>query len=380
MGEGGTGDPASKHPMVIAIDGPAGAGKSTVTRMVAEQLGMLYLDTGAMYRAATVGLLDNDVSLDDDDAVAHDVCARAIGFDEHGAVTLDGAALGERIREPEVTAEIWRVADEPRCRSHLVGLQREIIAGRDAVVEGRDATTVICPDAPLKIYLDASAEERARRRLRDWTRAGNAPSFDDVVAAVRERDDRDRARVIGGLRQAEDAVPIDTDRLDPLAVVACIIALALQRRPLLAEARVADQLVVGRSREPGYVRVAEGSFTDPPAPWQLGLSNPCPDRLPGGTRELTRHHGGRQAGVLCQGRAVFVLAGRGERPGFPLALPMLPQTWYVIEPDSWHAVVQAPGTICAWAEASDIREQRVEMTGDQLAALRGYLSVYLPEE
>ena len=159
------GGPALARPMVIAIDGPAGAGKSTVTRALAKRLGILYLDTGAMYRAATVGAQEAGVDGGDPAAVAAWVSQRTIDFDAAGEVRIDGKTmLRERIRSPDVTAQIWRVADNPACRAHLVKQQKALVAGRDAVVEGRAATTVICPDAQLKVYLDASPEERARRR------------------------------------------------------------------------------------------------------------------------------------------------------------------------------------------------------------------------
>ena len=103
-------------------------------------------------------------------------------------------------------------------------------------------------------------------------------------------------------------------------------------------------------------------MVDPPGPWQLGLTNPSPDRLPQSITSLARNHGGRQAGVLCQGRAVLVLAGRDDLPGELTALPILPQTWYIIEPGCWHAVVQDPGTICAWAEASAIEEETQKLS------------------
>jgi len=148
-------------PVVIAIDGPAGAGKSTVTRAVAAILGILRLDTGAMYRAATLGLLRSGVDRDDPAAIAAWIRDREIGFDADGRVTLDGARLGDEIRTPEITREVWRIADNPACREHLVALQKAIIGDRGTVVEGRDATTVICPDATLKVFLDASPEERA---------------------------------------------------------------------------------------------------------------------------------------------------------------------------------------------------------------------------
>lgn len=373
-----SGNPVSDRPLIIAIDGPAGAGKSTVTQAVAERLGILYLDTGAMYRAATVGLLASTVDRDDGEAVAAWVGDRSIDFDETGRVRLAGQLVDQRaLRSPVTTAEIWRVADNPACRTHLVALQQAIVAGRDAALEGRDATTVICPEASVKIYLDASAEERARRRLADWVGA-DAPSFDEVVEAIRQRDARDQGRAVGALRQADDAILLDTDGLGPGEVIARIIAYTVQRRPMVLEQRCSDQVQVGRSRQPGYVRVAEGSINDPPAPWQLGLTNPAPDRLPASCCRLARNHGGRQAGVILQGRAVLVLAGRGEHPGRVVALPLLPQTWYVIEPGAWHAVVQTPGTIGAWAEASGIVDDNAELDHDQLAEMRAYLAVYLP--
>lgn len=217
------------NPMVIAMDGPAGAGKSTVCKQVAERLNILFLDTGAMYRAATLGLLRDGVDLEDATAVADYVRQRRIDFAPDGQVRLDGKELGEDIRTPEVTAEIYRVANNNDCRAYLVALQQAIVRGHDAALEGRDTTTVICPFAPLKIYLDASAEERARRRLQQWQGRGPAPDFDQVVADIQQRDQRDTNRPVGGLRIVEDAMVIDTDALPSETVIDMIVAEALQR-------------------------------------------------------------------------------------------------------------------------------------------------------
>lgn len=373
------GGPALARPMVIAIDGPAGAGKSTVTRALAKRLGILFLDTGAMYRAATVGAQEAGIKGDDPAAVAAWVCQRTIDFDAAGEVRLDGRTMPrERIRSPEVTGRIWHIADNPACRAHLVKQQQALVAGRDAVVEGRDATTVICPDAQLKVYLDASPEERARRRLSEWPPGLEQPPLADVVTQIRERDRRDSTRAVGALTLTDDAVHLFSDGLSLNEVIARITAYAVQRQPFLLEKIVADQLIVGRSRQPGYVRVSEGNPPGTPGGWQLGLTNPIPERMPDGVRSLARNRGGRQAGTVLQGQALLCLAGRGEKPGHVVALPMLPQTWYVIEPGAWHAVIQAHGTICAWAEAMGIDEESAELTSDQLSELDAYIGVYLP--
>lgn len=370
------GGPALARPLVIAIDGPAGAGKSTVAQRLAARLGILRLDTGAMYRACTVRALD--AGADTPEAVAALVRALTVDFSPAGRVRVDGVEADEaRIRSPATTAQIWRVADNPACRAHLVAQQQAIVAGREAVVEGRDATTVICPDAQLKVFLDASPGERARRRLAEWRAQGRAdlPDLAAVEAEIVERDRKDSSRAVGALTLADDALHLMCDGLGVDEVVARLAAHAVQRNPFAMERMVADQVVVGRSRNPGYVRVADGQGDDG---WQLGLSNPSPDRMPGQVADFTRNRGGHQAGTLLQGSAVLALGGRSDAPGRIDALPMLPQTWYVIEPDCWHAVIQSRGTICAWAEAIGITEERRALGEGQRRELDQFVQVYLP--
>ena len=197
--------------MLIAIDGPAGAGKSTVARAVARSLGWTYLDSGAMYRAAALFALRGRA------------LPERIELGER--VLADGEDVTTEIRAPEVTARASEVAADPAVRERLVAMQRELIAGGDWVAEGRDIGTVVAPDAEVKVFLTASAEERARRRAEQEGRP-----LDEVLAEQRERDARDETREHSPLRAAEDAVDLDTTGLSIDEVVARITALVPERR------------------------------------------------------------------------------------------------------------------------------------------------------
>jgi CMP/dCMP kinase len=209
--------------MVIAIDGPAGAGKSSVARAVAAELGITYLDSGAMYRCVALAALEAGTDLDDGEALG------TLAGDLE--IALDGrtVGLGERdvsaaIRAPKVTAAASRVSVHPRVREAMVGRQRQLIAAGDYVAEGRDIGTVVSPDAPLKVFLTASDEERARRRA-----AETGEDFESVLDAQRRRDARDTEREHGALRAAEDAVGLDTTGLGLEEVVGRVVALARER-------------------------------------------------------------------------------------------------------------------------------------------------------
>ena len=209
--------------MVIAIDGPAGAGKSTVARGVAAELGLTYLDSGAMYRCVALAALQGGADLDDGEAVGALAEGLEIDFDGR-QVLLDGDDVTAAIREPEVSAAASQVSVHPRVREAMVARQRALIAAGSYVAEGRDIGTVVSPDSPLKVFLTASDEERARRRA-----AETGEDFEAVLTAQRQRDARDTEREHGALRAAEDAVELDTTGLAIDEVVARVVALARQR-------------------------------------------------------------------------------------------------------------------------------------------------------
>lgn len=217
---------------VVAIDGPAGAGKSTTARRVAEALGFAFLDTGAMYRAATWWALHNGVDLDDAAALAASTEAMALEMDEADGkqrVVVGGVDVTEAIRTPEVTRLIFKLDQNPAVRRRLVALQREIGARGPTVAEGRDIGTVVFPEAACKIYLDASLDERTRRRARELEAKGIAVDFETLRAEIYDRDEKNKNRQQSPLRQAEDAVLLDTTDMTPNQVVDAIVRLARER-------------------------------------------------------------------------------------------------------------------------------------------------------
>jgi CMP/dCMP kinase len=209
--------------MVIAIDGPAGAGKSTVARGIADELGFTYLDSGAMYRCVALAALQGRADLEDGEAIGALAEGLEIDFDGR-RVLLDGDDVTNQIREPEISAAASHVSVHPRVREAMVARQRALITAGRYVAEGRDIGTVVSPDSPLKVFLTASDEERARRRA---TETGE--DFEAVLAAQRQRDTRDTEREYGALRAAEDAVELDNTGLSIDEVVARVVALARER-------------------------------------------------------------------------------------------------------------------------------------------------------
>jgi cytidylate kinase len=225
--------PASPHPapLIIAIDGPSGAGKGTVARAVAARLGYHHIDTGAMYRAIAWKAVHEQRDLDDEDAIA-ELAARVRIDVSDGAVAVDGHDVRQAIRTPEIDAAAAAVARQPRVRQVLIAQQRAMGSGGGVVMEGRDIGTVVFPAAQVKIYLDASPEERARRRAHDPQHSAGQGSaaVHDVASALAARDRSDQTRAASPLALAADAVRIDTTGVPIDEVVARVIELVNRRR------------------------------------------------------------------------------------------------------------------------------------------------------
>lgn len=222
---------------VIAIDGPAGTGKSTTAREVASRLGWRYIDSGAYYRVAALLALRHDLDLDTTAARSRlregleeaDIRQEVVGGALH--VTLDGEDVSLEIRMPAVTAIVSRVADDPELREIVnAGLRRQV-GGGPAVIDGRDIGTVVFPDAFLKVFLVASIEERARRRLAEAepARVGDAATLASYAQSLAERDRQDRERQVAPMLPAEDALHLDTSDLDVATQVARVVRLARER-------------------------------------------------------------------------------------------------------------------------------------------------------
>lgn len=225
-------------PNMIAIDGPAASGKSTLAQRLAAALGYLYFDTGVMYRAVTWAVLQRGLSPEDEKAVT--ALAEEVRIDVRPPSQADGRAYdvlveGQdvtwAIRKPEVDRWVSVVAAYPGVRRALTAQQRRIGQQGRVVMVGRDIGTVVLPEADLKIYLDASVEERARRRYEERRQRGEAVNFAEVLDAMRRRDALDSSRDVAPLRPAEDAVIIRSDDLDADAVLAQVLALVKQRDP-----------------------------------------------------------------------------------------------------------------------------------------------------
>jgi len=220
-------------PFIVTIDGPAGSGKSTVARQAAERLGLTYVDTGAMYRALTLKAIRNRIDFENgrelgDLAGQTDIEQEIMPGGKGAATFLEGEDVSSLIRSPEVTAAVSAVSKHKKVRRAMVAAQQEIAtaSARGAVVEGRDIGTVVFPEAPVKIYLDASVEERARRRKLDLDEAGEHIEEDQVASLLNKRDALDSERDHSPLAAARDSIRLDTTVMSPDEVVDAIQRLA----------------------------------------------------------------------------------------------------------------------------------------------------------
>lgn len=218
--------------LVVSVDGPAGTGKSSVSRGLAQALGARYLDTGAMYRLVTLAVLRAGADLDDAEAVDAVASGAVIGVGSDPAedrAYLAGEDVSAEIRGDEVTRAVSAVSAVPGVRARLVDLQRELASsGGRVVVEGRDIGTVVLPKADVKIFLTASAEERARRRNAQNIASGLPDDYETVLADVQRRDHLDSTRAVSPLRAADDALVVDTSDMDQTQVVAHLLDLVTQ--------------------------------------------------------------------------------------------------------------------------------------------------------
>ncbi|HEY3152142.1 MAG TPA: (d)CMP kinase [Candidatus Binatia bacterium] len=213
--------------MIIAIDGPSGSGKSTLAKRLARELGFIYLDTGAMYRALALKVLRQGVDLADDARLARLVESTAIDLQENNGtleVLLDGINVADEIRTPEVSQSASKVSALKIVRARMLDLQRGMGQRGSVVAEGRDIGTVVFPNAEIKIFLDASAEERARRRCAELRAAGRPADLSETLREMEERDKRDSERDLAPLRMADDALRIDSSNASADSVAAKVLA------------------------------------------------------------------------------------------------------------------------------------------------------------
>ena len=212
--------------MIITVDGPAGSGKSTVSRIVARRLGLTYLNSGFIYRAITLLVVEDGGDFENKERVAELIASMDLRFvenEDHTRVLLGERDVTQRLKDPDITPQIFRIANDGHLRSLLLGIQRSFGAPPGVVAEGRDMGTVIFPEADYKFYLDATPEERARRQQMELEVKGHSKSFADVLSEVLERDRHDRERAFAPLRVPQGAIHVRTDNLSIKDVVEMIL-------------------------------------------------------------------------------------------------------------------------------------------------------------
>jgi CMP/dCMP kinase len=214
--------------MIVTMDGPAGAGKSSIARLLAKRLGYDFLDTGAMYRCVTLRCLQLKIDLHDEQAIAQVADSMSITF-ENDKVFIDGIEVTDQLRTQQVTQSIRPIADNQSVRNSMIQFQRRWAGTRDVVTEGRDQGTVAFPTAQCKIFLTASPEERARRRVAQLLAMGETADYQDILAQQAQRDWEDTRRAVGGLKAAADAILFETDGLSEEEVLDRLVNLVRSR-------------------------------------------------------------------------------------------------------------------------------------------------------
>jgi|SRR5690625_1238687 len=222
------GEMAMSERIRIAIDGPAAAGKSTVAKKIAEKLSIVYIDTGAMYRALTLKAIRDNINVEDEKSLVQllkktDITLSQNGIDKNQVVLMDGEDVTAEIRTHQVSNAVSYIAKHPAVRSIMVQRQKELAENISVVMDGRDVGTYVLPDAEVKIFLLASVEERANRRHAENKRKGFSSDFNKLKQEIKERDERDANRAVSPLIQAKDAIPIDTTTLTIHEVVEKIL-------------------------------------------------------------------------------------------------------------------------------------------------------------
>jgi cytidylate kinase len=199
--------------MVVAIDGPAGSGKGTITKIVAEKLNLVYIDSGATYRCVSLACLRNNLKLEDKEKIIELAKTLDIRFDEKQRTFLNGEDVSKQIREKEVTGTVSQVSSIVEVREILVDLQRKMAIGKNVIMEGRDITTVVFPNADYKFYLDATVEERAKRRYLQNQEMGIESNMDEIIENIKFRDYNDMHKPVGSLMRTDDQIYIDSTNM-----------------------------------------------------------------------------------------------------------------------------------------------------------------------
>ncbi len=210
---------------IVAIDGPAGSGKGTVAKLVGEKLGLVNIDTGAMFRCVALKMLQDNIALDDEENIKKILDSINIELKNDNGnliILLDGNDVSLKIRTEEVSKFVSPVSTNPMVRRNLLNLQRKVSEGKNIIMEGRDIGTVVFPNADVKIYLEATAEERAKRRVLQNQEKGLKVDYDEVLREIKIRDERDSTREIAPLKKADDAILIDSTNMTIEEVVECI--------------------------------------------------------------------------------------------------------------------------------------------------------------